>query len=120
MEQKPIDKLSIKFKLESFGKPLSHSDETLDTRRTSLTNQLTRVKVDGRWYGSAMKIPAIAHGTVDQGGSICGLEKNLEEFGKVRTRSTSPDLSALSPHMERGTHWRVKYLEYHADFGYRL
>lgn len=67
-----------------------------------------------------MITPGINHGTVGQGGFICGLEENLEEFAKVRARSTSPDLSALSPHMERGTHWRVKYLEYQADFGYRF
>jgi hypothetical protein len=29
-------------------------------------------------YGYLMQIPATTHGTVDQGGSICGLEKKLE------------------------------------------
>jgi hypothetical protein len=72
---------------------LSHSDETLDTRSTGRTNQLTRVNVDRRWYGSAMKIPAMTHGTLDQGGSICGPEKKLQDFATVQTRATSPNFT---------------------------
>ncbi|OQE25055.1 hypothetical protein PENNAL_c1012G06369, partial [Penicillium nalgiovense] len=30
---------------------LSHSDENLDTRNTSSTNQTPPTNVDGRWYG---------------------------------------------------------------------
>lgn len=71
---------------------LSHSDENLDTRNTSSTNQTPPTNVDGRWYGPVMKISAMTHGTVDHGGSNCGPEKNLEGFKQVQTRSTSLDL----------------------------
>ena len=70
---------------------LSHSDVTLDTRSTSRINQITRMNGDGRWYGCAM-----THETVDQGGSICGLEKKLNGFAKAQARSTSPNLMAVS------------------------
>ena len=51
-----------------------------------------RMNMDGRWYNSTMKIPAMTHGTVDQGGSICGTQTKLEGLAKVQTRSKSPDL----------------------------
>jgi hypothetical protein len=43
-----------------------------------------------------MQIPATTHGTVDQAGSIYGPEKKVEGFAKVETRSTSPNLMAVS------------------------
>ena len=57
--------------------------EALDTRSNSSTNQTPRVNVARRWYGSAMEFPAMTHGTVDQGGSICGPEKKLQGLAKV-------------------------------------
>jgi hypothetical protein len=65
---------------------LSHSNETPDRKSTSRTNQTPRLNLDRRRYGSAMQIPAMPHGTVDQEGSICVPEKKLEEFAKVQTR----------------------------------
>lgn len=44
-------------------------------------------------YGSAMKGSALIHGTVDQGGSICGPEKKLQGLAKVQARSKIPDLT---------------------------
>ncbi|CRL31153.1 unnamed protein product [Penicillium camemberti] len=41
-----------------------------------------------------MQISAETHGTVDQGGSICG--EKMETIAKVQTRSTSPKLAAVS------------------------
>jgi hypothetical protein len=66
-----------------------HTNKTLDTNSTQRTNQTPRLNLDRRRYGSAIQILATTHGTVDQGGSIYGPEKNLEGFAKVQTRSTN-------------------------------
>jgi hypothetical protein len=50
------------------------------------------MNMDGRWYSFTMKISARTHGTIDQGGSICGVQKNIEGFAKAQTRPASPDL----------------------------
>jgi hypothetical protein len=68
---------------------------TLDTRNTSSANQTPRVNLDRRRYGSATQIPGTTHGTVDHGGSICGLQKKSEGSARVQTRSTNPNLTAV-------------------------
>ena len=72
---------------------LSYSNETLDRRSNSSINQTPHVNVARRWYVSAMEIPAMTHGTVDQGDSICGPKKKLQGSAKIQTRSTIPDLT---------------------------
>jgi hypothetical protein len=72
-----------------------------------------------------MQIPATTYGIVHQGGSIYGLEKRLEGFVKVRTRSTGPNLTAVDVGWNgalllRSDYWGSEYLEYHTDFGDRM
>lgn len=54
------------------------------------------------------------HGTVDQGGAICGTQKKLEGIAKVQTQLTSPDL--VDRYRSGGTVGQTQYLEYHAVF----
>jgi hypothetical protein len=74
-------------------------------------------------YGSAMQISATTHGTVDQGGSICG--EKMETIAKVQTRSTSPKFSAISVRWSgslllRRYCWGRPVFGITADFGDRM
>ena len=84
--------LSIATPFVRLGRYYHTPDETLDTNSTSWTNQITGMNMDGRWYSFTMKTPAMNHGTVDQGGSICSTQRKSEGLEKVQTRFTSPGL----------------------------
>ena len=61
------------------------------------------MNVDGRWYSPVMKVSAMTHGTVDQGGSICDPEKKLEGFTKAQTPMYKPRLDGPSAYGWNGS-----------------
>jgi hypothetical protein len=70
-----------------------------------------------------MQISATTHGTVDQGGSICG--EKMETIAKVQTRSTSPKLAAVRVRwngtlLPRRYCWGGRVFGITADFGDRM
>ena len=72
-----------------------------------------------------MQILATTHGIVDQGGSICGPERNWKELPRSRHdpqaqsfRPSVPDDTGLF--CLRGAAGAGEYLEYHTDFGDRV
>ncbi|CAP79261.1 hypothetical protein PCH_Pc09g00140 [Penicillium rubens Wisconsin 54-1255] len=100
-----------------------HTNETLEANSTRRANQTPRVNLDRRRYGSAMQISATTHGTVDQGGSICG--EKMETIAKVQTRFTGPKLTAVDVGwnrvlLPRSDCWGSEYSEYHTVFGDRM
>jgi hypothetical protein len=98
-----------------------HIDEALDTNSTQRKTQTSRVNLDRRRYGSAMQTPETTHGTLDHGGSICGLQKKSEGSARVQTRSTNPTLTAVRAQWNSGLCYlggiagAGAYLEYHTE-----
>jgi hypothetical protein len=67
----------------------------------------------------------MTHGTVGQGGSICGLEKKLEGFAKVQPLFTGPMLTAVDVGWNGALLLRrdcrdSEYLGYNIGFGDRM